>query len=295
MPMSIRRPSALGASRVCSVESTRWPVSAASTAMCAVSRSRISPTMITSGSARSIERSPTSKVTPALGAICICLMPAMRFSTGSSIVRIQRSPSLSACRAAYSVVDFPDPVGPVTSTAPLGRWMARVEALEVVAPACRASRGRRRPLAALSRMRMTTPSPLTSGSVTTRMSTRRPSTVSAKRPSCGTRRSEMSRSAMILMRETTPIAIRRLTVAAGASTPSTRNSTLRVALLGVHVDVGGALLDRLGDDRVHELDDGRIAVGLVDGEVAFSLSRRLPRRRCPRSTRPCARGARAAG
>ena len=72
---------------------------------------------------------------------------------------------------------------------------------------------------------MTTPSPLTSGSVTTRMSTRRPSTVSAKRPSWGTRFSEMSRSAMILMRETTPMAIRRLTVAAGVSTPSTRNRT----------------------------------------------------------------------
>ncbi len=39
---------------------------------------------------------------------------------------------------------------------------------------------------------------------------------------------------------------------------------LGVALLGVDVDVGGALLDRLGDDRVHELDDGRVAVGLVD-------------------------------
>ena len=75
---------------------------------------------------------------------------------------------------------------------------------------------------------------------------------------------------MILMRETTPMAIRRLTVAAGASTPSTRNSTLRVALLGVDVDVGGALLDGLGDDRVHELDDGRVAVGLVDGDVAFA-------------------------
>ena len=72
---------------------------------------------------------------------------------------------------------------------------------------------------------MTAPSPYTSGSVTTRMSTRRPSTVSAKRPSCGTRRSEMSRSARILMRETTPAAILRFTVAAGMSTPSTRNST----------------------------------------------------------------------
>ena len=124
MPMSISRPSALGASRVCSVESTRWPVSAASTAMCAVSRSRISPTMITSGSARSIERSPTSKGHARLGAICICLTPAIRCSTGSSIVRMERLPSLTAPSAAYSVVDLPLPVGPVTSTAPLGRPIA---------------------------------------------------------------------------------------------------------------------------------------------------------------------------
>ena len=61
MPISIRRVTALGASLVCSVESTRWPVSAASMAICAVSRSRISPTMMMSGSARIIERRPLAK------------------------------------------------------------------------------------------------------------------------------------------------------------------------------------------------------------------------------------------
>ena len=54
---------------------------------------------------------------------------------------------------------------------------------------------------------MTTDSPCTLGSVTTRRSTWRPSSVSPTRPSCGTRRSAMSRSAMILMRETTPATI----------------------------------------------------------------------------------------
>ena len=67
MPISIRRVIADGASLVCSVESTRWPVSAASIAICAVSRSRISPTMITSGSARTIARSPVANVRPDLG------------------------------------------------------------------------------------------------------------------------------------------------------------------------------------------------------------------------------------
>ena len=40
------------ASRVCSVENTRWPVSAASRAVSIVSKSRISPTRMTSGSWR---------------------------------------------------------------------------------------------------------------------------------------------------------------------------------------------------------------------------------------------------
>ena len=49
-PRSSNRVMALGASLVCSVEITRCPVSAACTAISAVSRSRISPTMMMSGS-----------------------------------------------------------------------------------------------------------------------------------------------------------------------------------------------------------------------------------------------------
>ena len=45
------------ASSVCSVENTRWPVSAASSAVSTVSKSRISPTRMTSGSWRSALRS----------------------------------------------------------------------------------------------------------------------------------------------------------------------------------------------------------------------------------------------
>ena len=56
---------------------------------------------------------------------------------------------------------------------------------------------------------MTAPSPPTSGSVATRTSMRRPSTFSAVRPSCGMRRSAMSSSDMILMREMTPATRRR--------------------------------------------------------------------------------------
>ena len=77
----------------------------------------------------------------------------------------------------------------------------------------------------LSRMRITTDSPWTMGSVTTRMSICRPSTMRPRRPSCGRRLSAMSRSAMILMRDTTPGIIRRGTVVDSDITPSTRKRT----------------------------------------------------------------------
>ena len=55
---------------VCSVLNTRWPVSDASMPVDAVSSSRISPTMITSGSARRNERMAFAKVKPILGCTC---------------------------------------------------------------------------------------------------------------------------------------------------------------------------------------------------------------------------------
>jgi predicted phage gp36 major capsid-like protein len=72
---------------VWTVENTRWPVSAARIAISAVSRSRISPTIITSGSWRRNERKPDAKVRPFLTLTCTWLMPASEYSTGSSIVR----------------------------------------------------------------------------------------------------------------------------------------------------------------------------------------------------------------
>ena len=49
---------------------------------------------------------------------CTCVMPSSWYSTGSSIVMMFFSTVLSSVSAAYSVVDLPEPVGPVTSTAP---------------------------------------------------------------------------------------------------------------------------------------------------------------------------------
>ena len=62
--------------------------------MRAVSASRISPTMITSGSARRIERRPAANVRPARRLTPIWLIPSRRYSTGSSIVMMLRSTAL---------------------------------------------------------------------------------------------------------------------------------------------------------------------------------------------------------
>ena len=77
-----------GALLVCSVANTRWPVSEASMPVETVSLSRISPTMITSGSARRKAFMAMAKVSPALGFICTWRRPFCVISTGSSAVQI---------------------------------------------------------------------------------------------------------------------------------------------------------------------------------------------------------------
>jgi len=62
--MSMSRATVDGESLVCRVENTRCPVSAARIEICAVSRSRVSPTRITSGSWRRNARSAEAKVRP---------------------------------------------------------------------------------------------------------------------------------------------------------------------------------------------------------------------------------------
>ena len=73
---SSRRVSAVGASLVCSVDSTRWPVSDACVAICAVSASRISPTRMMSGSWRSSARSAPANVMPTFSFTGTCGTPA---------------------------------------------------------------------------------------------------------------------------------------------------------------------------------------------------------------------------
>ena len=98
--MSTSRVTALGASLVCSVLKTRWPVSDALIAMVAVSTSRISPTMMMFGAWRSIERSAAAKVIPTSSFTGTWFTPESWYSTGSSTVMILRSGLLIACRQA---------------------------------------------------------------------------------------------------------------------------------------------------------------------------------------------------
>ncbi len=73
-----------------------------------------------SGSDRRIDRSAEANVSPALLFVCTWLMPASRYSTGSSTVMTLTSGRLTMFSVAYSVVDLPEPVGPVTRIIPYG-------------------------------------------------------------------------------------------------------------------------------------------------------------------------------
>ncbi|MNZ82393.1 hypothetical protein D3C78_1010900 [compost metagenome] len=86
MPMLRMRVSVVGASLVCSVDSTRWPVWAALMEMSAVSRSRISPTMMMSGSWRRKALSAVAKFSPAFSLTLTWLTPGRLISDGSSAV-----------------------------------------------------------------------------------------------------------------------------------------------------------------------------------------------------------------
>ncbi len=102
---------------------------------------------------------------------------------------------------------------------------------------------------------MTASSPWTLGMIDTRKSIVLPGTRSLNRPSCGTRFSAMSSSAITLMREMMALwccfAIGRI---AACSTPSMRYFTHDRIVLGLDVDVRRAALDRREDGGVHQPD-----------------------------------------
>lgn len=110
---------------VCTVEKTRCPVIAASIAISSVSLSRISPTIIISGSCLSTDLSQEAKVKLISDLICDWLSQVILFSTGSSNVVIFTSTAFIFVNAAYSVDVFPDQVGHVVRIIPLGSWILR--------------------------------------------------------------------------------------------------------------------------------------------------------------------------
>src|SRR5215470_16666924 len=110
---------------VCRVPNVRWPVSAIVSAAAIVSRSRISPTRTTSGSCRRIDLSAfvkdcvSAKTSRWLTRHDLC---GWTNSIGSSIVMMWSWRSLLILSImAASVVDLPEPVGPVTRISPFGR------------------------------------------------------------------------------------------------------------------------------------------------------------------------------
>ena len=123
------------------VPKTRWPVSAACMAALKVSRSRISPTRMMSGSCRtacfsavsqSITSMPTSRW------LMIDLSSLKVNSIGSSIVTMcSRSRSLMYWSIEAIVVLLPEPVTPARMTIPWSYWVisamtgGQAEALEV--------------------------------------------------------------------------------------------------------------------------------------------------------------------
>src|SRR5665213_1599564 len=122
-PMSTNRVTAPGESFVCSVLKTKCPVNDACTEIWAVSKSRISPTMMMSGSCRKKDRNALPKVIPNPSLMATCMMPSISNSTGSSAVNNLESIVLTRRKQEYNVVVLPQPVGPVTTKMPLGRWM----------------------------------------------------------------------------------------------------------------------------------------------------------------------------
>ena len=126
---SMIRSTVLAALVVCNVAKTKCPVSAASIASRIVSRSRISPTRMMSGSSRRAPLKAAEK-----DRVCV---PTSRWFTrqpwlwctnsiGSSMVMMWSLRCLLEWSTiAASVVDLPLPVGPVTRTSPLCSNAAR--------------------------------------------------------------------------------------------------------------------------------------------------------------------------
>ncbi len=195
------RVTAAGASLVCSVDSTRWPVNAAWIVTSAVSRSRISPTMMMSGSCRISARTPSAKSRSIAFCTCIWLKAGSTISIGSSIVHTLTAGVASCFKVEYSVVVLPEPVGPVTRMMPFG--LPDIPFQRDSSSTLKPRSVKLRTSTSGSKIRITSFSPKAVGSVERRSSASSPSAVRVlMRPSCGRRFSTKSMRPRILMRLT---------------------------------------------------------------------------------------------
>ena len=148
-----------------------------------------------------MERKPLAKVKPISDLTAICMTPGSLFSTGSSIVTMRVSEVFTSLRKEYKLVDFPEPVGPVIKTIPLDSLRSCV--------IFSSTNGSSASLAMvnfswLSKRKLTL-SPSTVGTVATRTSMVCPSNWRLILPSCGKRRSAMSKCAIIFRRAMTEL------------------------------------------------------------------------------------------
>ena len=128
-------------------------------------------------------------------------------STGSSTVMMLTSSVFSSLSDVYSVVDFPDPVGPVTRMIPCGLLRMLSKTFSCSASKPRALFGFVRP--SLDVSLITVFSPKTVGRIETRTSNSLLSTMMVIRPSCGFLFSAISIPPMILIRAVIPASMLR--------------------------------------------------------------------------------------
>ncbi len=113
-----------------------------------------------------------------------------------------------------------------------------------------------------------------------RRSTVRPWVATWMRPSCGRRRSAMSRLAMTFRRETIAGCSSTRGVMTSYSTPSMRSRMRAAVARDLDVDVAGAVADRALDHGVDQVDDRAGAGHLVDLRVVVGnlVARSVPGR-----------------
>ncbi|CCY61155.1 uncharacterized protein BN572_00375 [Clostridium sp. CAG:264] len=146
-----------------------------------------------------------ANVISALLFTCTWLIPLIFASTGSSTVIMFTSSLFSSLKDVYSVVDLPEPVGPVTRIIPCG--LLRIPSNTLISSSSRPS-----PLfgfvsPSLEVSRITVFSPYTVGRIDTRTSNSLRSTKIVIRPSCGFLFSAISIPPMILIRAVIPARI----------------------------------------------------------------------------------------